>query len=81
MTDFEFINNTFISMLKITKIGNEGKRSFVRWSVTLYFSYSLKVHTRLMNFNFPQGHPTLIAELKETVYLFSLVKVFFINIR
>lgn len=29
MTDFEFINNTFISMLKITKIGNEGKRSFV----------------------------------------------------
>ena len=33
-----------------------------------------------MNFNFPQGHPTLIAELKETVYLFSLVKVFFINI-
>ena len=34
-----------------------------------------------MNFNFPQGHPALIAELKETVYLFSLVKVFFINIR
>lgn len=30
MTDFEFINNTFVSMLKITKIGNVGKRSFVR---------------------------------------------------
>lgn len=24
MTDFEFINNTFVSMLKITNIGNEG---------------------------------------------------------
>lgn len=69
MTDFEFINNTFVSMLKITKIGNEGKRSFVRWSVPLYFSYSLKVHTRLMNFNFPQGHPTLIIVLKESVFI------------
>ena len=69
MTDFEFINNTFVSMLKITKIGNEGKRLFVRWSVPLYFSYSLKVHTRLMNFNFPQGHPTLIVVLKESVFI------------